>query len=70
MPCRRFDDLEKSESEKPDRRDAEQDAAIGLMLHGPQHAGQSDGFARIGIERGDAQDYPEQKEDDAARQNP
>jgi hypothetical protein len=69
MPRCRFDDLEKSESEKPDGRDAEQDAAVGLMLHGPQHACEADGFARIGIERGDTQDYPEQKEDDAARQN-
>lgn len=70
MSCRRFDDLEKSESEKPDCRDTEQDTAIGLMLHRPQNACQPDRFTRIGIERGDTQDYPEQKEDHTARQNP
>ena len=65
----RLDDLEKSKSEQSDGRNAEQDAAIGLMLHGPQHAGQSDGFSRIGIECGDTQDPSKQKEDDGARQN-
>ena len=60
MTRRCFDNLEKPKNEKPQRCSAKQDASIGLMLHSPQHACQSNCFARVSVERSNAQEDPKQ----------